>query len=304
MSRKCQWFAVGAGLLTRPPSVDCDARRVRATRRAVSQGFALRASFFPSDGKETKGSPGRLTSPSGTSSPPPPVRSPRTPEFTGAQFRGLPVTVRRGKDNDCPATAPLPLSLSLQNQDGLDSWTKRARLIAQGLISAEGESAGGSGTPYGQFLSHAIRWPPQPQNHFCGAVLMKGPEIAVRAGPARPPSVDCDARRILRLTRRAAVQGFRPAGRVSFPAMERNQRIAGETQYRRRGGSGTRPSPIHGNGSVRRPPTRTLCHGWSEPGAVVKWCRPKFLRRTRAQWPGRNQHLEPYFAHRNFCGRV
>ena len=24
------------------------------------------------------------------------------------------------------------------------------------------------------------------------------------------------------------------------------------------------------------PPTRTLCHGWSEPGAVVKWCRPKF----------------------------
>ena len=45
---------------------------------------------------------------------------------------------------------------------------------------------------------------------------------------------------------------------------------------RRRGESQTRPSPIHGNGSVRRPPTRTLCHGWSEPGAAVKWCRPKF----------------------------
>ena len=35
-----------------------------------------------------------------------------------------------------PATAPLPLSV--RNQDGLTGWTKRARLIAQGLISAEG----------------------------------------------------------------------------------------------------------------------------------------------------------------------
>jgi hypothetical protein len=45
---------------------------------------------------------------------------------------------------------------------------------------------------------------------------------------------------------------------------------------RRRGESQTRPSPIHGNGSVRRPPTRTLCHGWSEPGAAVKWHKPEF----------------------------
>ena len=47
-----------------------------------------------------------------------------------------------------------------------------------------------------------------------------------------------------------------------------------------------RPSPVVGrfpvhpvgfwNGLVRRAPTRTLCHGWSEPGAAVKWHRPKF----------------------------
>ena len=47
-----------------------------------------------------------------------------------------------------------------------------------------------------------------------------------------------------------------------------------------------RPSPVAGhslvhpagfwNGSVRHTPTRTLCHGWSEPGAAVKWHRPKF----------------------------
>ena len=47
-----------------------------------------------------------------------------------------------------PATAPLPLSL--RNQDGLDSWTKRARLIAQGLISAgENWRAGQETRPYG-----------------------------------------------------------------------------------------------------------------------------------------------------------
>ena len=30
-----------------------------------------------------------------------------------------------------------------------------------------------------------------------------------------------------------------------------------------------RPRPAH-------PRSRTLCHGWSEPGAAVKWHRPKF----------------------------
>ena len=55
-----------------------------------------------------------------------------------------------------------------------------------------------------------------------------------------------------------------------------SRRISEMAVVRRRGESQTRPSPIHGNGSVRRPPTSTLCHGWSEPGTAVKWCRPKF----------------------------
>ena len=152
MSRKCQWFAVGAGLLTRPPSVGRDTRRARRLGAPPYRVSPCGASFFPSDGKETKGSPGEThiavgnKFPSASSS-----FSPGPPEFTGAQFRGGCRSLSgAGKTTTAPATAPLPLSLSLQNQDGLDSWTKRARLIAQGLISAEGESAGGSGTrPYG-----------------------------------------------------------------------------------------------------------------------------------------------------------
>ena len=62
-----------------------------------AEGFALWASFFPSDGK-TKGSPrvsrGRLTAPAG---PPPAPRNLR-----GPNFRGLMVTVRRGRGDDRP----------------------------------------------------------------------------------------------------------------------------------------------------------------------------------------------------------
>ena len=46
------------------------------------------------------------------------------------------------------ASAPLPLSV--RNQDGLECWTKRARLIAQVLISAGGNWRAGQETrPYG-----------------------------------------------------------------------------------------------------------------------------------------------------------
>ena len=57
-----------------------------------------------------------------------------------------------------------------------------------------------------------------------------------------------------------------------------------------------RPSPIAGrfpchpagfwNSLVRRTPTRTLCHGWSEPGAAVKWHRPKFCTAPGPSGPG------------------
>ena len=40
-----------------------------------------------------------------------------------------------------------------------------------------------------------------------------------------------------------------------------------------------RPRPAH-------PRSRTLCHGWSEPGAAVKWHRPKFCTTPGPSGPG------------------
>ena len=186
---------------------------------------------------------------------------PRTPGIYGGPIPGGYRSLSgAGETTTAPATAPLPLPL--QNQDGLDSWTKRARLIAQGLISAEENRRVGLGpAPTGQFRSHAIRWPPQPQNHFCCAVLYERSLNRRRGGPMWPPACS-------------------PPQNVS-PSLRRggacpSRRISEMAVVRRRGESQTRPPPVRGNGSVRRTPTRTLCHGWSEPGAAVKWCRPKF----------------------------
>ena len=52
-----------------------------------------------------------------------------------------------GRQRLPPQPRRCPLSLSLQNQDGLDCWTKQARLIAQGLISGGGVWGGGCGPP-------------------------------------------------------------------------------------------------------------------------------------------------------------
>ena len=40
-----------------------------------------------------------------------------------------------------------------------------------------------------------------------------------------------------------------------------------------------------GTASSDAPPTRTLCHGWSEPGAAVKWNRPKFCTASGPSGP-------------------
>ena len=37
-----------------------------------------------------------------------------------------------------------------------------------------------------------------------------------------------------------------------------------------------RPFSVFGAIPIDAPPTRTLCHGWSEPGAEVKPYQPKF----------------------------
>ena len=144
-------------------------------------------------GKKPKDRRGRLTSPSGTSSLLLQFVLPRTPGIYGGPIPGGCRSLSgAGETATAPATAPLPLPL--QNQDGLDSWTKRAHLIAQGLISA------------------AVSW-------------------------------------------RAATQG-RPYGDFRTLHRSRRNRI-GFISY------GSHPS-------------RTLCHGWSEPGAAVKWDKPKF----------------------------
>ena len=60
---------------------------------------------------------------------------PRTPGIYGSPIPGGDWSLSgAGGTTTAPASATLPLSL--QNQDGLDDWTKRARLIAQVLISA------------------------------------------------------------------------------------------------------------------------------------------------------------------------
>ena len=141
MSRKWPWIAVGAAPCGRPFSVNHDARRARRLGAPHLAGFRPAGRPpLPAAAKEAKRRRGC-----------PAVAlwlqrcHPRTPGIYGGPILGVyrPLS-GAGGTTTAPASAPLPLSL--YNQDGLDSWTKRARLIAQGLISAEGESAGGSGT--------------------------------------------------------------------------------------------------------------------------------------------------------------
>ena len=148
MSRKCQWFAVGAGLLTRPPPVDCDARRARRLGAPPYRVSPCGASFFPSDGKETKGSPGETHIAVGNKFPPPPVRSPPDPRnLRGPNSRGLPVTVRRGRDNDCPRNRAAAAAAPKSRRPGQLDQTGAPDRSRSNLCG--GESAGGSGTrPY------------------------------------------------------------------------------------------------------------------------------------------------------------
>ena len=47
---------------------------------------------------------------------------------------------------------------------------------------------------------------------------------------------------------------------------------------------------VYQKASVQRTPICTLCHGWSEPGAAVKWNRPKFCT---ASGPGGPEEIKP-----------
>ena len=87
---------------------------------------------------------------------------------------------------------------------------------------------------------------------------------------------------------------------MRWPPQPRNRACPSGTKRGRENAVGAalcgRPSPVAGrslvhpagfwNGLVRRTPTRTLCHGWSEPGAAVKWHRPEFCTAPGPSGPG------------------
>ena len=104
------------------------------------------ASFFPSDGKETKGSPGETHIAVGNRFPPAPARSPPDPRnLREPNSSSLPVTVRRGRDNDCPRIhAAAAVGPKLRRAAALDQ-TGAPDCSSSNLCG--GKSAGGSGDP-------------------------------------------------------------------------------------------------------------------------------------------------------------
>ena len=146
------------GSQTRPSSADHDTYR---SRRLTGFRPAGRPPL-PTAAKEAKRRRGRLTSPSGTGSLRLQFVLPRTPGIYGSPIPGGDWSLSgAGWTTTAPASATLPLLA--RNQDGLVCWTKQARLIAQGLISADVNWRADLGSaPTGQFRSWAIRWPPQP----------------------------------------------------------------------------------------------------------------------------------------------
>ena len=72
----------------------------------------------------------------------------------------------------------------------------------------------------------------------------------------------------------------------------------------RRGGTLARPFPVFGAVPIDASPTlRPLPRlvGTRRGGEMEQ---AEILHCIRARWPGRNKTPEPYFARRNFCGRI
>ena len=159
MSRKCQWFAVGAGLLTRPPSVDRDARRARRLGAPPYRVSPCGASFFPSDGKETKGSPGETHIAVGAG------LGPARPRFMGTAPSGAPPTrtlchgwsepgavVKWCRPKFCAGPGP-------SGPEGINTWNRilRAGTSAEGYRDNPRKRGSGGGATMG---GDAHRSPP------------------------------------------------------------------------------------------------------------------------------------------------
>ena len=101
---------------------------------------------FSAAKKEPKRRLGSLTSPSGTSSLRLQFVLPRTPGiYGGPNSRGLPVTVRRGRDNDCPRNRAAAAAAPKSRRPGQLDQTGAPDRSRSNLCG--GESAGGSGEP-------------------------------------------------------------------------------------------------------------------------------------------------------------
>ena len=110
------------------------------------EGFALWASSFFRGEKGTKTPPGEPHIAVGNKFPPAPVRSPPDPRnLRGPNSRGLPVTVRRGRDNDCPRNRAAAAAAPKSRRPGQLDQTGAPDRSRSNLCG--GESAGGSGDP-------------------------------------------------------------------------------------------------------------------------------------------------------------
>ena len=177
------------GSQSRPPFVDHDVRRARRLGAPYLAGFRPAGRPpLPTAAKEAKRRRGRLTSPSGTGSLRLQFVLPRTPGIYGSPIPGGDWSLSgAGWTTTAPASATLPLSL--QNQDGLDDWTKRARLIAQVLISAAVTGGRVRDPPLRGTFGHG-RYDGR-RSHETDSVsphAMEGPEIAVGAALSGRPS--------------------------------------------------------------------------------------------------------------------
>ena len=128
--------------------------------------------------------------------------------------------------------------------------------------------------PYGCHGSRRAGSPPWPPVPRCGMF----PRSSRRGGA-------CPSRRVSEFFR--STLGWRRAG---------SSRPTDVMVHEGRAALRGRPSPVVGrfpvhpvgfwNSLVRRAPTRTLCHGWSEPGAAAKWCKLEFCTASGPGGPG------------------
>ena len=192
---------------------------------------------------------------------------------------------RRGGSPDPPADFP-PQRVELE-QSGAPVWSSAAARLNFGPTAAAAWMRGQSLslprlTVFGSPLELGLV--------FSGG---RGENELEPEGPCPDGDVSLPRRRFASFA--AAGKGGRPAGRNPSHGTKPFRKTAGGSETRPdniSGGSpqngttgGASPSPtgkrktsrsVYQKASVQRTPICTLCHGWSEPGAAVKWHRPKF----------------------------